>query len=125
MKSLIVVAAILAMPSMAIAQTVYCDAATESKQSCKVKLKATQSFSITAKATADAGDGHGDPQIKIHIDVDGDDCGENETSGWNSGPGSLEASCQTSLEPGEHVIKGEAISRDSKSTGFAMTVQEQ
>ena len=126
MRSLVILAVALAMPSMSIAQTTRCELATASKQTCRVKPTASHSYLITAKASADAGEGHGNPQMKLHINVDGEDCSEKETGTWESGPGSLEATCQITLTPGtDHEIKGSSTNRDAKATGFGLTVEEQ
>ena len=126
MKALVTIAIALAIPSISLAQGPRCEMATVDKQTCRVKPTATHDYLITAKASANAGEGHGNPQIKVHITVDGDECTEKETDAWQNGPASLEATCQTTLTPGQdHEIKGSAINRDAKSTGFGLTVQEQ
>jgi hypothetical protein len=126
MRSLVILAVALAMPSISIAQTARCELATADKQTCRVKPTASHTYVITANASADAGDGHGNPQLKVHIRVDGEDCSEKETDTWENGPGSLQTTCQITLAPGtDHEIKGSATARDSKATGFALTVEEQ
>ena len=126
MRSLIILAIALAMPSIAVAQTTRCDIATASKQTCKVKPTEAHNYVITARASADAGDGHGNPQMKVLILVDGDECSEKETDTWESGPGSLQTTCQITLNPGmDHEIKGSSTNRDAKATGFGLTVEEQ
>ena len=126
MRSLVILAVALALPSISIAQTTRCELATASKQTCRVKPTAPHSYLITAKASAEAGEGHGNPQMKLHIRVDGEDCSEKETDTWESGPGSLETTCQITLTPGtDHEIKGSSTNRDAKATGFELTVEEQ
>ena len=126
MRSLFILATVLAIPSISIAQTIRCDLATASKQTCKVKPTEAHNYLITAKGSADAGEGHGNPQIKLLILVDGDECSEKETDTWASGPGSLQTTCQITLNPGmDHEIKGSSTNRDAKATGFALTVEEQ
>ena len=126
MRSLVIFAVALAIPSISIAQTTRCEIATASKQTCRVKPTESHSYLITAKGSADAGEGHGNPQMKLHIRVDDEDCSEKETGAWESGPGSLETTCQITLAPGtDHEIKGSSITQDSKATGFSLTVEEQ
>jgi len=126
MRTLLCFAVALAMPSISIAQAPRCELATASKQTCRVKPTAAHDYLITAKGSADAGEGHGNPQIKLRIAVDGEDCSEKETDAWENGPGSLETSCQTTLTPGtDHEIKGSSTTRDSKATGFELTVVQQ
>ena len=126
MKTLVGFALALAIPSISIAQTPRCELATASKQTCRVKPTAAHTYLVTATASANAGEGHGNPQIKLHITVDGEDCSEKETDAWENGPGSLETTCQLTLTPGmDHEIKGSSTTRDSKATGFQLTVVEQ
>lgn len=126
MRSLVSLAIVLAIPSIAVAQTPRCEVATVDKQTCKVKPTETHNYVATAKASGNAHEGHGNPQLKVRITVDGNDCSENATDSWTSGPGSIETTCQITLTPGmDHEIKGSAVNRDAKATGFGLTVEQQ